>query len=215
MRLSTYTPGRTNITMSGYTPIPPTFFNRPTLEVARELLGHWIVRHTSHGSPLVARVVEVEAYTGDDPACHAYTLARNPRRPRKGRSADLFAAPGLTYIYLNYGVHWLLNVITEPQGKAGAVLIRAVEPLEGIEHMRRYRPVRSLRELTNGPGKLTRALQITGALHLHPTTEPPLQLVFAPEPPSEPVVQTPRIGIQKGTDLPWRFLLEGNPFVSR
>ncbi len=199
----------------GYTPIPPSFFARSTLEVAPELLGQWIVRHTPEDSPLIARIVEVEAYTADDPACHAYSLAQNPRRPRTGRSADLFAAPGLTYIYLNYGTHWLLNVITEPEGIAGAVLIRAVEPLYGIERMHQNRPVRHAQELTNGPGKLTQALGITGDLHLHPTNQPPLQFAFAPEVPPEPIVQTPRIGIRRGTHLPWRFLLKGNPFVSR
>jgi DNA-3-methyladenine glycosylase len=183
------------------------------VKVARDLIGARLVRTLAEGERLTARIVETEAYVGDDPACHAFTTAKKPNPNRRG--AALYGAPGTAYVYFNYGCHWMLNVVTEPLGTAGAVLIRAVEPLEGIERMSELRPGVNEVELTNGPGKLTRALAIDSRLHGTMLTEG--ELHFAAAPPGEvtEVGVTTRIGITKGVDRPWRFVAVGNRFVSK
>jgi DNA-3-methyladenine glycosylase len=206
-------------------PLDRTYFARPTLQVARDLVGALLVRELDPGSQpgqaperLVGRIVETEAYTGDDPAMHGWkaTFGGDGFVRPEGRAADLFAAPGTAYVYRIYYTNWLLNVVTEPEGTAGAVLIRALEPIEGIERMRTHRPpsIRRERDLTNGPGKLTQALGIDDAsFHGTDLTTPPLYFADDEALPSE-VATSARIGITRGVERPWRFFVPGSSFVS-
>ncbi len=194
------------------------FYNRPTLEVARDLIGKHLVRILDDGTELAGRIVETEAYTQDDPAFHGWGILDRETGLLKpeGRGRDLFGKPGTAYVYLTYGVHWLMNVVTEREGVGGGVLLRAAEPLEGLAsmHERRAGARRDI-DLANGPGKLARAFAIAGALHNTPFTEPPL---YARDPDGEAplVVETSRrIGITRGVELPWRFYAADNPYVSR
>jgi len=188
-------------------PLPRTFFARPTLEVAPELVGALLVRLLPEGMRLVGRLVEVEAYLGpEDPASHAYR--------RTARSAIMWGPPGIAYVYFTYGNHHCINVVTEPEGKPGAVLLRAAEPLEGLEVMRRLRGVEDVRRLTSGPGRLTQAFGIELSHHGVDLTQPgPLSLV-AGIPPRR-ILATPRIGIRRARDRPWRFVDPESPFLSR
>ena len=206
-----------------YEPLPRDHFARPTLEVARDLLGAVLVHETEDGT-LAGRVVETEAYLDDDPAMHGWKAAFDGGRVvREGRVADLFVAPGTAYVYKVYYTNWLLNVVTEPEGRAGAVLVRALEPVEGEERMVLNRPpsVTRRRDLTNGPGKLTQALGIAepseaarSRFHGADLTAPPLYLARGPAVPDARVARTSRIGLSRGVDLDYRFLIEGDPFVS-
>ncbi|MDX1420074.1 MAG: DNA-3-methyladenine glycosylase [Rubricoccaceae bacterium] len=201
------------------TPLPPSFFARPTLEVAPDLLGALLVHDDPEAGRLAGRIVETEAYTADDPAMHGWKATFGPDgfvRP-VGRAADLFAAPGTAYVYKIYRVHWLLNVVTEPEGTAGAVLIRGVEPVEGEATMAERRPpsLSKRRDLTNGPGKLTQAFGIDGAFHGADLTRPPL--FFAEDEASgqaRSVGTSSRIGLSRGIERPYRFYVAGHPFVS-
>lgn len=185
--------------------LPRSFYSRATVEVARDLLGKWIVHGETTG-----RIVEVEAYLGaDDPSAHS-AAGLTPR------TRVIFGPPGHAYVYLSYGMHECLNVVTEPEGVAGCVLIRALEPVAGREQMRVRRPAaKTDRDLAGGPGKLTRALAITRAHYGADLTtggltiqEPATKSVFA-------IDRSPRIGITKAVELPLRFYIRGNPFVSR
>jgi DNA-3-methyladenine glycosylase len=192
------------------------FFRRETVAVARELVGMLLV-HDTPGGRLIGRIVETEAYTQDDPAFHGYRLvdrATGNVRP-EGRAFDLFGPPGSAYVYLNYGMYWLLNVVTEPEGFGGAALIRAVEPIAGLPLMRANSPgVSKERDLTSGPGKLTRAFGVDRSYHKRMLTGPPL--FFASDDQLAPAVATSaRIGLRRGVERPWRFFVEGSPFVSR
>jgi DNA-3-methyladenine glycosylase len=177
--------------------LPPALFTRPTLEVAQALIGATL---TTEG--WTVRIVETEAYCGD-PASHWVT------RPKTGRM--LGETHGCIYVYSIYGMHRCLNFTTDASGP-GAVLLRAVEPLRGLDEMRRRRPVRRDVDLTNGPAKLVVALGIDPALHGRP-----VHAAFELTPPdAAPEIHTgPRVGISKARDLPWRFWLAGNPYVSR
>ncbi|HXF82835.1 MAG TPA: DNA-3-methyladenine glycosylase [bacterium] len=187
-------------------PLPRRFFARSTLVVARALLGHLVVREVPEGR-LVGRIVEVEAYRGPrDPASHAY-------RPTP-RSRIMWGKPGMAYVYFTYGNHFCLNVVTEREGVAGAVLFRALEPLEGVEIMRRNRGVTDARHLLSGPGRLTQALGITRAHNGWDLTTPPFYLAQGRRRPPR-IVARPRIGIRAATARPWRFIIAGSPFVSR
>lgn len=168
----------------------------------------------------MARIIEVEAYIGeDDPACHA---APGPTP----RNQPLYGPPGMSYVYFNYGVHWLVNAVTEPEGHPAAVLIRALEPLEGVETMRARRARRTGdgasawrggdADLCRGPGNLTRALAITGAQNRLVLHEGALR-IERPSPrlaPPGPVSWSPRIGIRVGTERRWRAYVAGHPAVS-
>lgn len=198
-------------------PCSTDFFTRDTLDVARDLVGARLMRARPDGGRLVGRIVETEAYTQNDPAFHGWNLydAETDTLREEGRGADLFEAPGLGYVYLCYGVHWLLNVVTEPEGTGGAVLIRAVEPLEGIDAMRSRRGAdRRDVELTNGPGKLTEAFDVDDAFHRADLTSPPLYFVANVLSEEETISTSSRIGISKGVERPWRFFIDGNRFVS-
>ncbi len=172
---------------------PSAFFARPTLTVARELLGARLCRRLPDGTVLEAAIIETEAYTRDDPACHAF-------RGKTPRCAVMFGPPGHAYVYFIYGMYNCLNVVTEPEGTAGAVLIRA---LDGKD--------------TNGPGKLCRHWSITGADNganlLSP--ESGLWLTRGSAVTDDQVLITPRIGISVATDYHWRFLVKDHPHVSR
>ncbi len=193
------------------------YFAQPTLWVARDLVGKLLVREIDR-ERIVGRIVEAEAYTRDDPALHGWkaTFDGEGIVLPEGRAADLFAKPGTAYVYRIYYTNWLLNVVTEPEGTPGAVLIRALEPVEGIERMRALRPpsIRRDRDLTNGPGKLTQALGINdAAFHGTDLTAPPLY--FADDGAAPPVIDTSaRIGLTRGVERMWRFFVPDNPFVS-
>lgn len=185
-----------------------TWLTQDALTVAPRLLGCQLISRTPAGET-GGRIVEVEAYHGvQDPASHAY-------RGRTARNAPMFEAAGAIYVYFTYGMHTCVNLVTGPAGEAQAVLIRALEPTRGLELMRTRRAGRELTQLTNGPAKLTQALGLTltqSGSHLGD------QLIL--HPPADPVdpalIRTgPRIGIKQATDLPWRFWLASNPFVSR
>jgi DNA-3-methyladenine glycosylase len=189
--------------------LPVDFFRRPAEIVAAELLGTVIVS-TIGGEITEARIVETEAYLGyDDPASHGYLHRRN------ARNAALFGPPGSWYVYLSYGMHWCANLVCQEPGHASAVLLRALEPLAGLEAMRRRRGIVADRELCSGPGKLCQALGITRELDGRKMHRGPVR-AFGPEREDEPsIVVTPRIGITKAADWPLRFVLAGSPWASR
>ena len=198
------------------TPLTAGFFDRPTLDVARDMLGVLLIRDDETGYR-AGRIVETEAYTQDDPAFHGWGIVDRHTGLIKpdGRGYDLFAKPGTSYVYLIYGMYWLLNVVTEREGVGGAVLIRAVEPMHGIDLMYEGRPAaRNERELANGPGKLTQAFGVDKSQHGIMLTEPPLY--FAADPAVAPctISTSCRIGITRGIDLPWRFFVDDSPYVS-
>jgi DNA-3-methyladenine glycosylase len=180
------------------------FFDRSVHEVARELIGCELAIGETAGV-----IVETEAYEAADPACHAYI-------GRTARNEVLFGPPGHAYVYLSYGIHSLLNFVTEPDGSASAVLIRALEPTEGVELMRERRGRDEVPELCSGPGKLTEALGVGLSLNGADLLQPPFRL---DEPNGEwkdiEVVTGPRIGITKAADLPWRYCVKGSRYVSR
>jgi DNA-3-methyladenine glycosylase len=188
-------------------PLPREFYLHETLVVARQLLGCKVVRRLEEGLVLAGRIVETEAYLGDDPACHAF-------RGWTARNAVMFGPPGRAYVYFTYGIHWCLNAVTAPEGTGEAVLIRALEPTLGLEEMRRRRGVRDDRLLTSGPARLTQALAIDGRLNGVPLDGEPLAFLGPPTPPAE-IVATGRIGIRHGADLPWRFYDAASAYVSR
>ncbi len=182
------------------------FYARSTLEVARDLLGQILVSVTPEGRTS-GRIVETEAYMGpDDPASHAARL-------KQGRVEAMWGEPGIAYVYRSYGVHAMLNIVTEPDGETGAVLIRALQPLVGIELMRLRRGTERLNLLCSGPGRLCQALGI--GLDLHGidlvTSE---RLWIATGESVEDVSISGRVGISRGQEHPWRFWVTGNPHVS-
>ena len=148
-------------------------------------------------------IVETEAYRPEDPACHAY---KGPTM----RNRNIFGPPGIAYVYLSYGIHKLLNVVCEPEGVGSAVLIRALRPVEGQDLMTRRRG--RTRDLCNGPGRLTQALGVDLAYDGHDLTSGDLKISDGARP--EGIVETTRIGITRGTELPWRYLIEGDRNVS-
>lgn len=176
------------------------YYSRSTVRVARSLLGQILVRE-SRGKIMSGRIVETEAYTGRrDGASHAF---RGPTP----RSSIMFGPPGVAYVYLCYGFHFLLNITTEAEGVPGAVLIRAFEPLAGQEAMKLNRGNRS-RDLADGPGKLTKALGIDISFNGHDLTlGKGLYLIRGSRGSQEKIVAGPRIGITRGVELPWRFRL--------
>jgi len=184
------------------------FYDRPTLDVARDLIGKVLV-HTRRGVRTSGVIVEVEAYIGEsDPACHA---APGPTT----RNAPLYGPPGFAYVYLNYGIHWLVNAVTEAEGSPAAVLIRALEPLDGIETMRRRRRRRvSDHDLCRGPGNLTVAMGISRAQNTEDLCGTRLYIEDRSLPPPHEIEWGPRIGINVGTEHPWRVCLAGHPSVT-
>ena len=208
---------------SGHRPLPPAFYARPADEVARDLLGAVLVS-TMGGVLVSGRIVETEAYLGPhDAASHAAE-----RTGRTARNASMFGAPGIAYVYRIYGLHWCLNAVTGPEGYPAAVLIRALEPLEGIDIMRQRRGLRPAgsaggarkwqgrdRELTSGPARLAQALGIDGTLDGHRLQEPPLVLAEGERVDPAAIAVGPRIGVTRAVDWPLRFYIRDNPWVSR
>lgn len=180
----------------------PEFYDRPVLEVARDLVGCVV-----HHGDCAGRIVETEAYHQTEPACHAF-------KGLKPSTEVLFGGPGLAYVYRSYGIHAMLNAVSEEPGVGAAALIRALEPLEGLDAMRARRGLDRVEDLCSGPGKLTQAMGIwldlngtallDGPIEIHPRTGP------APE-----VAVGERIGINVAMDLPWRFCDTSSRSVSR
>jgi DNA-3-methyladenine glycosylase len=182
------------------------FYERPTVDVARDLLGQVLVSVTAEGRT-AGRIVETEAYLGaDDPASHAARL-------RTGRVEAMWGEPGIAYVYRSYGIHAMLNVVTERLGETGAVLIRALEPLVGVDLMQARRGVDADRLLCSGPGKLCQALGI--ALEMHGTDLVSSdRLWISPGDIPHEISTSGRIGISRGQAHPWRFWVSDNPHVS-
>lgn len=185
--------------------LPRDFYARPAVDVARELLGKVIL----HG-PTAGRIVETEAYLGlNDQAAHAYRGLTN-------RTRVLFGPPGHAYVYFIYGMYECLNLVAEPAGEAGCVLIRALEPLAGIHIMKQRRPAaRRVEDLASGPGKLTLAMEITRRHYGADVTQGSLTVRRLLPEPSFDVTVSPRIGIRHCADWPLRFSIAGSPFVSK
>ncbi len=180
------------------------FYARPVDAVARDLIG-CVLRH----GPTAGRIVETESYHESEAACHAFVGETERTRPLLGR-------PGVAYVYRSYGIHALLNAVAEPDGVGAAVLIRALEPLAGLEVMRARRGLERLEQLCSGPGKLTQALGIGLDLNRTPLTGGPIVIlprVTGSEPPR--LVAGPRIGITKAVELEWRFCDARSAHVSR
>src|SRR5262245_39193273 len=184
------------------------FYDRPTLDVARDLIGKVLV-HSRRGVRTSGVIVEVEAYIGEsDPACHAA-----PGRTK--RNAPLYGPPGFAYVYLNYGIHWLVNAVTEGEGSPAAVLIRALEPLEGVETMQRRRGRRlAAHDLCRGPGNLTMAMGISRAQNTEDLCGARLYIEDRGLPPPLEIEWGPRIGITVGTERAWRAFISTHPAVS-
>lgn len=197
--------------MSGdYIPLPVGFYDRPAERVARELLGAYLVSDVG-GERCVGRIVETEAYPGPhDPASHA---ARSIGRT--ARNDPMFGPPGTAYIHLNFGIHWCLNAVVGAEGYPAAVLIRAVEPEDGLDLMRDRRNGRPDRELTSGPGKLAQAFGIGPSLQRHRLTNAPLAVCRGVRLLEDRVVRTTRIGISRGTDRKWRYCDANSRWLSR
>jgi DNA-3-methyladenine glycosylase len=188
------------------TRLPRSFYARPTVLVARELVGKILVKESNEGLTS-GRIVETEAYSGEsDPASHAF---RGPSQ----RNEVMFGPPGYLYVYLSYGVHYCCNVVTEPLGVAGAVLLRALEPLTGLELMEARRGPRPTRELCNGPGKLCQALGIEMSDYGADLEASAIWLEDDGYRPGA-LQESARVGISAATDLPFRFYISGNAFVS-
>jgi DNA-3-methyladenine glycosylase len=185
--------------------LPRSFYNRPTLKVARDLLGKLLVHGATAGM-----IVETEAYLGSD------DLAAHSARGITDRTRVIFGPPGHAYVYLIYGMYECLNLVAEPEGKPGCVLIRALQPISGLDEMQRRRPAaRKPERLASGPGRLTLALGITRALNGADVTSPPLTVQRWTGAPRFRIATTPRIGITHCADWPLRFIIAGNPYVSR
>ncbi len=192
-------------------PLDAAFYRRDPIEVAPDLLGKRVVHHHLDGDRS-GRIVEVEAYLGTrDPAAHTY-------RGRTRRNATMFEPGGLLYVYFSYGVHWCANVVCGDAGEGVAVLLRALDPVDGLDAMYRDRgqAARRDRDLCSGPGKLTQALGLGGE---HDGADlvsgTPVTIVDDGGPPPTSVVQTTRVGISVAADEPWRWYVDGDPNVSR
>jgi DNA-3-methyladenine glycosylase len=188
--------------------LPVSFFERSAEVVARELLGTTVVS-TVDGGRTAGRIVEAEAYLGHaDPASHGY------RYRRHAQNESLYAPPGTWYVYRSYGMHWCANLVCGAPGDASAVLLRALEPVEGLALMRRRRSNVADRQLCSGPGRLCQALAITRDLDGAAMRQSGV-VVLARETAAPNVTITPRIGITKAADWPLRFAVDGSPWISR
>ena len=181
--------------------LPRSFYERDTVDVARDLLGKYIVRHYE-GQYLMGQIVETEAYRSDDSACHAYNGMTK-------RNCAMFGPVGHAYVYLIHGIHYCLNIIARTSDYiSGGVLIRAIEPVAGIETMMHLRKTDNLKNLTNGPGKLTQALAITLKNNHHDVTQlSDLIVIDSPKKETFTINTSSRIGISSGQDKLWRFFI--------
>ena len=187
-----------------WAPVGRAFFARPAVEVAPALVGLLLVRGDEG---LVARVVEAEAYHQEDPASHAFGR-------RTPRNAPLYGPPGHAYVYLNYGIHWCLNVATGQDGVGEGCLLRAAEPLEGLALMRARRGGVADRDLLRGPGRLGQAYGLDGSWSGRELCGPDAVLSLADDGTRPAVAAGPRVGVSRAADLPWRFWAAGSPWAS-
>ncbi len=191
------------------TPLPVRFFARRADVVARALLGQVVVS-TIDGVRTAGRIVETEAYLGgEDPASHAWAFRKTER------NRGLFGPEGSWYVYRSYGIHWCANLVCAPRPAGGAVLLRALEPLEGIDAMRARRGPRTDRELCGGPGRLCEALGITRELDERMMEESEVLVIPGERIPRSRIAAGPRIGITKAVELPLRYVVRGSGWVSR
>jgi len=193
--------------MNSWKVLKEEFYSADVVEVAKRLLGKMLIREYS-GKTLGGKIVETEAYRGaDDPASHAY-------RGKTRRNYAMWMKPGTAYVYQIYGVHYCLNVVAEPEGKPAAVLIRALEPILGLEEMMKNRGEKDPKLVTSGPARLTQALRITRELNGWDMTRGEVLYIASYEDvASGDIVSTPRIGVKDRR--PWRFYIRGNPYVSK
>jgi DNA-3-methyladenine glycosylase len=187
--------------------MPFDFLDRPAAEVAPRLLGCLLVRELQ-GRTLIGRIVETEAYDQTDAASHSH-------KGRTPRTEIMFGPSGYLYVYFTYGMHYCMNVVCGPEGEGAAVLIRAVEPLEGLDVMTENRGGRKSADLTNGPAKVCQAFAIRKNWNGHDLHQEPFQLITQLPVVPDNIVQTTRIGISQAADVPWRFYVRGNPYVSK
>jgi len=189
------------MTNKRHSPLKSADFAGDSHDVARMLIGATLLVGGVGG-----RIVETEAYDREDPASHSFS---GPN----ARNAVMFGPSGHAYVYRSYGIHWCLNFVCREEGHGAGVLIRAIEPLRGIEVMRERRGLQDLRLLCSGPGRVGQALGITRELNGARLDRPPFRVLAAPE--TQKIVAGPRIGISKAIDVPWRFGLAGSRFLSR
>ena len=182
------------------------FLNQPAAVVAPLLLG-CVLEREINGYRVRVKIVETEAYDQTDAASHSF----NGQTPR---TDIMFGEAGHLYVYFTYGMHYCCNVVTDKVGVGSAVLIRAVEPIEGEEYMQELRPHSGI-DISNGPAKLCQALGITKTLNGHKLIEAPFRLIPQPPLDTNRIVQTTRIGISQAKDMPWRFYVADNPYVSK
>lgn len=193
--------------------LPRSFYARDTVQVAKELLGCYLVNETPQGT-ISGKIVETEAYLGQiDEAAHAF-------KGERPHTTALFQSPGTLYVYFTYGMHYCANVVTNREGLGEAVLLRAVEPIRGIDLMRQRRAVAKGTLLTNGPAKLVQAFGITIDQNGSDATQPPTYFTSPPTHDHYPltdeeIVTTTRIGISKAKDLPLRYYIKNNPYISK
>ncbi len=190
-------------------PLPKSFFNKSTIEIAKALLGVYLVRKTNEGR-FVGKIVETEAYLKNDPACHA-------SRGMTKRNKTMFEKAGTAYVYFTYGMHHCFNVVTNNKGIGEAALIRAIEPIEGINLMKKNRKTKDIYNLCSGPAKLTQAFQISrkedGVDLLNENSK--LRLIMLSEKEKIEIVAAKRIGISQAKDKLYRFYVKGSRFVSK
>ena len=191
----------------GKTGRPADFLEKPASQAAPLLLG-CILERNLDGHRLRGRIVETEAYDQTDVASHSY-------RGKTPRTEVMFGRHGHLYVYFTYGMHYCCNIVTGPDGHGAAVLIRAVEPLEGQTMMKYLRGDKGGPGLTNGPAKFCQAFAIDKAMNGHDLAKEPLRLIVPENRPAHEIVRTTRIGISRGHDVPWRFYIKGNPYVSK
>lgn len=193
--------------------LPQAFYEQDTIAVAKKLLGCYLVHIEDEGTA-IGMIVETEAYISNDPACHAF-------RGKTKRNSVLFGPAGHAYVYLIYGMYYCFNAVTEQVGTGQAVLIRALEPVKGIELMRERRGTNELKILCNGPGKLTQALAINISFNGLPLFSGPIQIWSSESLPgseaigADDIIQTTRIGISQAKDDLLRFYLKDNMYISR
>lgn len=193
------------------------FYLQPTTTVARQLLGAVIERELPDGQILRGRIVETEAYGQADPACHSVRELPDgsTEHRRTARNTSMFGPPGRAYVYFTYGNQFMLNIVTQPEGVPEAVLIRALQPLDGLPEMMARRGTANPRALLSGPGKLCQALCINRELNGHDLTLAPLTLIPATSLADADIITTTRIGITHAADLPWRYYERDSVWISR
>jgi DNA-3-methyladenine glycosylase len=196
--------------MQKYSQLEDDFFRRDTITVAKELPGKILIRRIDKNKYLAGKIVEVEAYIGEhDPACHAY-------QKKSGRCSILYEDGGTIYVYFIYGNYYCFNIVTETKGIGSAVLIRAIEPLEGVEIMKTNRPgIKSIYDLTNGPSKFCLAFDIEKKFNNQKLSSEGIFISNSLKKEDFEIKISKRIGINKGEHFPYRFFIKNNPFVTK